>query len=83
MNINDKFGDKLAWITYTADGGGYFALLNNNLETIRFSTPEAGGRIGISNKRNKRVAYMGTQENLDGNITIYDNNAAILGSLPK
>jgi hypothetical protein len=83
MNINDKFGDKLAWITYTADGGGYFALLNNNLETIRFSTPDAGGRIGISNKRNKRIAYMGTQENLDGNVTIYDNNTTILGSIPK
>ena len=83
MRINDKYGDKLAWFTYTEGGGGYLALLNNNQETIRFSTPEAGGRVGISNKRSKRVVYIGTQESLDGNITISTSNGETLGSIPK
>jgi hypothetical protein len=83
MRICDKYGDKLAWITYTEGGGGYFALLNNNQETIRFSTPDAGGRIGLSNKRNKRIAFIGTQDNLDGNITIFNSNSESMGSIPK
>lgn len=83
MKINDKFSDKLALITNTIDGGGYFSLLNNNTEKIRLSTPDAGGRIGISNKRNKRVAYIGAQDNQDGNITIYNSNEETIGSIPK
>ena len=83
MRVNDKYGDKLAWITYTEGGGGYFALLNNNQETIRLSTPDQGGRLGMSNKRSKRVVFIGTQDNLDGNISIYNSNSETLGSIPK
>lgn len=82
MRINDKYGDKLAWFTYTEGGGGYLALLNNNQEPFAF-LPEAGGRVGISNKRSKRVVYIGTQESLDGNITISNSNGETLGSIPK
>lgn len=82
FKVNDKYGDKLAWITYTEDGGGYFALLNNNKETIRLSTPDAGGRIGISNKKGNRNVYIGTQDNQDGNITISNASGSKLGSIP-
>ncbi len=83
LKVNDKYGDKLAYITYTADGGGYFSLSNNNLETIRFSTPAVGGRIGISNRRNTRIAYIGTQDSQDGNITIFNNAGTSTGSIPN
>ncbi len=83
INTNDKYGDKIVRMTNTENGGGYLALLNNNLEVIRFSTPYVGGRIGVSNKNNKRVIYIGTQENQEGNITIYDDKEKIIGSLPK
>ncbi len=82
FKVNDKYGDKLAWITYTEDGGGYFALLNNNKETIRLSTPNVGGRIGLSNKKGNRNIYIGTQENQDGNITISNAAGSKLGSIP-
>ena len=83
FKVNDKYGEKLAWITYTESGGGYFALLNNNIETIRLSTPDVGGRIGISNRKNNRIAYMGTQDDQDGNLTISNANGSSLGSIPK
>ncbi|UEG49123.1 hypothetical protein LK994_10820 [Ferruginibacter lapsinanis] len=82
FNLNDKDGKKIAWLTYTENGGGYFALLNDDIETIRLSTPSEGGRVGISNKRNNRVVYMGTQDDLDGNITISNASGSKLGSIP-
>ncbi len=83
FKVNDKYGDKLAWITYTSDGGGYLALLNNNQETIRLSTPDAGGRVGISNRKKERIAYLGTQDNGDGNLTIYNATGKSSGSIPN
>lgn len=82
FNINDRDGKKIAWLTYTDGGGGYFALLNNDIETIRLSTPEEGGRIGISNKLNNRIAYIGTQEDMDGNLTISNSSGTKLGGIP-
>jgi hypothetical protein len=83
LSINDDAGDKLAWITYTQDGGGYFSLSNKGTETFRFSTPAAGGRMGIYNSDAKRIVYIGAQENKDGNLTIWNNAGVKKGSIPQ
>ncbi|HMI78122.1 MAG TPA: hypothetical protein VK484_04980, partial [Ferruginibacter sp.] len=83
FNLNDRNGDKIAWMTFTENGGGYFSLWNNSTETIRLSTPSAGGRIGVYNKTNTRVGYMGTQESQDGNITIWNSNGSRTGGVPN
>ncbi|MBS1655272.1 MAG: hypothetical protein JSU05_10540 [Bacteroidetes bacterium] len=83
FRINDNIGNKQAWITYTKGGGGYFSLSNNGNETIRLSTADVGGRIGIYNDYNTRIAYMGTQENRDGQITTFNSSGSWTGGLPK
>ncbi len=82
FNLNDRNGNKIAWLTYTEGGGGYFSLLNNNVETVRLSSPEAGGRVGVYNKNNIRIGYIGTQDNLDGNITLWNSLGSRSGGLP-
>jgi hypothetical protein len=83
FRINDNTGNKQAWITYTKGGGGYFSLSNNGNETIRLSTADVGGRIGIYNDYNTRIAYMGAQENRDGQVTTFNNSGTWTGGLPK
>jgi hypothetical protein len=83
FRLNDRNGNKLAWMTYTAGGGGYLSLLNNNVEMFRLSTPEAGGRMGVYNQYNTRVAYMGAQDTRDGNITVWNNSGTRTGALPQ
>jgi len=82
MRLNDRAGNKLLWMTYTQDGGGYLSLSNAGQEMIRFSTPSAGGRIGMYNNANTRIAYIGTQDNKDGNITIWNSVGSRSGGLP-
>jgi hypothetical protein len=83
FRINDKYGDKIAWLTYTEGGGGYFSLSNAGKETIRLSTPGAGGRIGVYNSSNTRIGFVGTMDNGDGNITIYNNYGTRSGGVPN
>ena len=83
MRINDKEGNKRAWITYTEGGGGYFSLSNGKLETFRVSTPAAGARLGLYNKNNTRIAYMGAEETQNGNLSIYNSSGSKLGSIPQ
>jgi hypothetical protein len=82
MRLNDRSGNKLIWMTYTQDGGGYLSLAKDGQEMVRFSTPEAGGRMGIYNNSNTRVAYMGVQENKDGNVTTWNSAGTRTGGLP-
>lgn len=82
FKVNDELGEKQAWITYTKDGGGYLSLSKGGKETIRLSTPEAGGRIGVYNNAGTRVGYIGAQENKDGNLTIWNSNGTQSGGLP-
>lgn len=83
FNLNDRNGEKIIWLTYTDGGGGYFSLLNKGTETVRFSTPDAGGRMGIYNKGNTRIGYMGAQDNQDGNITIWNSGGTRTGGVPN
>jgi hypothetical protein len=83
FRLNDRDGNKLAWMTYTQDGGGYFSLSNAGKETMRFSTPGAGGRIGVYNVSGNRVAYIGAQETKDGNITTWNSQGSISGGIPR
>jgi hypothetical protein len=83
LKINDKKGEKLAWLTYTQEGGGYFSLAKDGQEMIRFSTPIAGGRMGIYNGSNTRIAYFGAQDNKDGNVTIWNSGGVRTGGLPQ
>ena len=83
LNLNDRNGEKIVWLTFTEGGGGYFSLLNKGTEMIRLSTPDAGGRTGVYNKNNTRIGYIGTQENGDGNITIWNNSGTRTGGVPN
>ena len=83
MRINDNLGNKQAWITYTKGGGGYFSLSKGEVEHLRFSTAASGGRIGIYNDKNTRVAFLGTQDNMDGNLSIYAREGGKLGGIPQ
>jgi hypothetical protein len=83
LRLNDSKGDKLIWMTYTQDGGGYLSLSNEGQETMRFSTPDAGGRMGIYNGSNTRIAYIGSQDNKDGNITVWNNAGTRTGGIPQ
>lgn len=82
MRLNDRYGNKLIWMTYTQDGGGYLSLAKDGLEMIRLSTPAIGGRMGIYNNSNTRIAYMGTQDNKDGNVTTWNSLGSRSGGLP-
>lgn len=82
FKLNDRSGNKQVWMTYTQDGGGYLSLSKGGQEMIRFSTPDAGGRIGIYNGSNTRIAYMGAQDTKDGNITIWNSAGTKSGGLP-
>ncbi len=82
FRLNDRYGEKMAWMTYTEGGGGYFSLSNRGTEMFRLSTPDAGGRIGVYNGYNSRIAYIGAQDNRDGNITIWSSNGTRTGGLP-
>lgn len=82
LKINDRNAKKMAWITYTQDGGGYFSLAKDGLEMLRLSTPGAGGRIGVYNGDNIRIGYLGSQDNKDGNVTIWNAAGTRTGGLP-
>lgn len=82
LRLNDRNNNKLVWMTYTQDGGGYLSLSNKGQEMVRFTTPEAGGRLGIYNNSNTRVAYVGTQDSKDGNVTIFNSSGTRTGGLP-
>ncbi len=83
MRINDRLGNRQAWITYTRGGGGYFSLFNNESETIRFSTAPTGGRLGMYNNKNVRIAFLGAQDNQDGNLTIFGREGGRSGGVPQ
>ena len=83
MRINDRNSKKLAWITYTQGGGGYFALANEGDETIRLSTSASGGRMGMYNNNMGRIVFLGAQDNGSGNISIYNSAGTRLGSIPE
>lgn len=83
FRVNDSKGDKLAWITQTQDGGGYLSLVNEGQESIRLSTPNAGGRVGVYNNAGTRVAFIGTQESKDGNITVWNSGGSQSVSIPQ
>ncbi|MDP4264143.1 MAG: hypothetical protein Q8941_16565 [Bacteroidota bacterium] len=83
MKLNNRYGNKLVWMTYTQDGGGYLSLSKEGQEMIRLSTPAIGGRMGIYNNSNTRVIYMGTQDNKDGNVTIWNSAGTRSGGLPQ
>lgn len=83
LRINDSKGDKLAWLTRTQDGGGYFSLLNGGQESIRLSTPTAGGRVGVYNSNNNRIAFIGAQESKDGNVTVWNSGGNRSVSIPQ
>ncbi len=82
FRLNDQNGDKMAWLSYTTDGGGYFSLSNKGTETLRMSTPEAGGRVGIYNGAGERIGFIGAQDNQTGTVTTWDATGSITGSLP-
>ncbi len=83
LQLNDNEGEKLVWMTYTQDGGGYMSLQNRyNNNNITFSTPDAGGRIGIYNGSKTRICFLGTQDNKDGNLTLYNAGGTSTTSLP-
>jgi len=82
FRLNDRNGNKLAWLTYTQDGGGYFSLSNGGREFFRLSTPAVGGRMGIYNNSNTRVVYLGTQDTKDGNLTLWNSSGTKSGGLP-
>jgi hypothetical protein len=82
FRLNDREGKKLVWMTYTQGGGGYLSLSNNNYESMRFSTPDAGGRMAIYNGNDTRIIYLGAQDTKDGNITVWNSTGARLGGLP-
>ena len=83
FRLNDKNANKIAWMTFTQGGGGYLSLLNGSTESIRMSTPDAGGRIGIYNGSNNRIIFAGAQDNMDGNITMYNSTGTRSGGLPN
>jgi len=83
LKINDRNAKKMAWITYTEGGGGYFSLAKDGLEMLRLSTPAAGGRLGVYNGDNTRIGYVGTQDNKDGNITIWNAAGTRTGGVPQ
>jgi len=82
LTINNEKAEKVVWLTYTEGGGGYLSLSNKNVEAIKLSTTAEGGRIGIYNRSNNRIGFWGVMENLDGNLSNYDNTGKITGSLP-
>jgi len=82
LKINDRNGNKQVWMTYTQDGGGYLSLSKGTQEMIRFSTPDAGGRIGIYNGSNTRIAFLGAQDTKEGNLTIWNSTGTRTGGLP-
>lgn len=83
FKLNDRNGKKQVWMTYTQDGGGYLSLSNDGQELIRFSTPSVGGRMGIYNNSNTRIAYMGAQDTKDGNVTIWNSAGSRIGGVPQ
>jgi hypothetical protein len=83
FRLNDRNGKKQVWMTYTKDGGGYLSLSKDDQEMFRFSTPAVGGRMGIYNSSNTRIAYMGTQESKDGNITVWNSSGTRTGGVPN
>ena len=84
FRVNDKYGEKLAWLTFTEGGGGYFSLMGrDNKEQIKLSTPDAGGRVGIYNGNAKRIIFAGAQDNKDGNITVYESGGSRTGGIPN
>ena len=82
LRLNDRNANKMIWLTYTQDGGGYLSLSKDGKETIRLSTPMAGGRLGIYNGAGTRIGYMGAQENGDGNITVWNSAGTKSGGVP-
>jgi len=83
FRLNDRNGKKQVWMTYTKDGGGYLSLSREDQEMFRFSTPAVGGRLGIYNSANTRIAYIGTQDTKDGNITIWNSGGTRTGGVPN
>lgn len=83
FRLNDRNGKKQVWMTYTKDGGGYLSLSREDQEMFRFSTPAVGGRMGIYNNSNTRIAYIGTQDTKDGNITIWNSSGTRTGGVPN
>ena len=83
FRLNDRNGKKQVWMTYTKDGGGYLSLSKDDQEMFRFSTPAVGGRMGIYNSSNTRIAYMGTQDTKDGNITVWNSSGTRTGGVPN
>jgi hypothetical protein len=83
FKLNDRNGKKQVWMTYTQNGGGYLSLSKNDLEMVRASASEAGGRISIYNNANSRVAFMGTQDSKDGNVTIWNGTGTRTGGVPN
>ena len=83
FRLNDRYGEKLAWITYTQGGGGYFSLSDKGQELFRFSTTGSGARAGFYNGSGDRIAYIGAQDNKDGNITIWNSAGTRTGGLPQ
>ncbi len=82
FRINDKEGNKQAYLTYTIGGGGYLSLSNNGVESIRLSTEQNGGRVGVYNNNNNRVAYMGAEDNGNGNIVTWNSAGTWTGAIP-
>lgn len=82
LQINDHRGKKMAWITEVTNGGGSLSLYNKDLGSIFLEAQDAGGRVSIYNKGNTRIGYFGTQDNQDGNLSVYDSYAKRMGGVP-
>ena len=82
MQINNHNGKKIAWITEVSNGGGSLSLYNKELGSIFLEAQDAGGRVSIYNKGNTRIGYLGTQDNQDGNLSVYNNTGSRMGGVP-
>ncbi len=82
LQVNDHNGDKIAWITEVKNGGGSLSLFDGNLGTIFLEAQDVGGRVSVYNKGNTRIGYLGTQDNQDGNLSIYSSSNVRLGGVP-
>ena len=82
LQVNDHNANKIAWITEVRDGGGSLSLFNQDLGTIFLEAQDVGGRVSIYNKNNVRIGYLGTQNSLDGNLSVYSNSDTRLGGVP-
>lgn len=83
LQINDNAGTKLGWLTKASGGGGYLSLSANGKEALVLSSSSIGGRLSIYNGLEKRVGYMGSEDDENGYLSVSDKYGSRKGSIPS